>query len=63
MAVKSFILLALWGNGQLPKRQPLKSGLYYKNIMIVNDTSRVVRMAIASDATTWSVTYGRQLCS
>jgi hypothetical protein len=34
------------------------NGLYYKNITIVNDTSRVIRMMIASDTTTWSITYG-----
>jgi len=31
----------------------MTSGLYYKNIMIVNDASRVVM----SDTKIWSVTY------
>jgi hypothetical protein len=31
----------------------------YKNITIVNDNSRVIRMMIVSDATSWRVTYGR----
>jgi hypothetical protein len=31
-------------------------GLYHKNIMIVNDTSRVVRMTIISDAPSYGVT-------
>ncbi len=35
----------------------LCSGLYYKHITIVNDASRVIRMAVKSDATTWSVAY------
>ncbi len=30
-------------------------GLYYKIITIVNDISRVVRITIIGDATTWSV--------
>ncbi len=38
-------------------------GLYYKNITIVNDTSRVMGMTIVGDATTWSDTYGCQLHS
>jgi hypothetical protein len=33
-------------------------GLYYKNITIVNDTSRVVRMMIISDAPSCGITYG-----
>jgi hypothetical protein len=32
-------------------------GLYHKNIMIVNSTSRVVRMTIVSDAPSCGVTY------
>ncbi len=32
-------------------------GLYYKNITIVNDTSRVLRMTIVSDAPSCGVTY------
>ncbi len=35
----------------------LCSDLYYKHITIVNDASRVIRMAVISDATTWSVAY------
>jgi hypothetical protein len=34
-----------------------------KNITIVNDTFKIVRITIISDATTWSITYGRQICS
>ncbi len=34
----------------------LSCGLYYKNITIVNDTSRVVRMTIESDAPSCGVT-------
>jgi hypothetical protein len=41
----------------------LTSGFYYKDITIINSTSRVVRMTIISDTTTWSITYGQQLCS
>jgi hypothetical protein len=33
------------------------TGLYYKNITIVNDASRVVIMMIVSDITTWSIPY------
>ncbi len=33
------------------------SGLYYKNITTVNDTSRVVIMMILTDAPSWSNTY------
>ncbi len=36
---------------------PHTSGLYYKIIMIVNDTSRVVRMAIVRDAPIRGITY------
>ncbi len=32
------------------------SGLFYKHIMTVNDTSR---MTIVSEATTWGITYDR----
>jgi hypothetical protein len=32
-------------------------GLYYKHIAIVNDASRVNRIMMLSDTTTWSVTY------
>jgi hypothetical protein len=39
------------------------SGLYYKNITIVNDPSRVIKNTIVSDATTSRVTYGHQLHS
>jgi hypothetical protein len=40
-----------------------KFGLYYKNITILKDTSRVVRMTIVSDTTTRIITYGSQLHS
>jgi hypothetical protein len=29
--------------------------LYYKHFTIVNDASRVIRMTIVSDSTTWSI--------
>jgi hypothetical protein len=35
----------------------MTNGLYYGHITIVSDTSRIVRMTIVSDATTWSITY------
>jgi len=41
----------------------INSGQNYKNITIVNDTSRAIRMTIISDASTWSVTYSHQLHS
>jgi hypothetical protein len=33
-----------------------KTPRYYKLILIVNDTLRVIRMTIVSDASTWSIT-------
>ncbi len=36
---------------------PLFSGLYYKNITIVNDTYRVIRMMNLSDAPSCGITY------
>ncbi len=35
--------------------------LYFKQVTIANDPSRVIRMMIVSDASAWSVTYGHQL--
>jgi hypothetical protein len=33
-------------------------GLYYKNITIINETSKVVRVMIVSDAQGCGITYG-----
>jgi len=41
--------------GKLGKND-VTCGLYNKHITIVNDASGVIRMAIVSDATTWSLT-------
>jgi len=38
----------------------VSSGLYYKSIMIINNTSIVVRMMIISDAPSCGVTYDHQ---
>ncbi len=34
-----------------------KNRLYYKNIMIINDTSKVVRMTIVSDTPSGGITF------
>ncbi len=47
----------------IQKPRQVINALCYKNITIVNDTSRVIIMTIVSDGTIWSVTYIRQSCS
>jgi hypothetical protein len=36
---------------------PKHCELYYKNITIINDTSRVIKMMIVSDAVSCGITY------
>ena len=40
-----------------PKLPLGNCGLYCKNIMIINDTSRVIRMMIISDTSSCGITY------
>jgi hypothetical protein len=47
---------------KISQNETITRGLYYKNTLIVNDTSRVVRMRIVSEHS-WSISYSRQLRS
>jgi hypothetical protein len=42
-------------NGEISPNLVTLIGPYYKNILIVNATSTVIRMTITSDATSWSI--------